>query len=188
MLRARLVRMVNSASISMPDRQTTQQNSSLLGSVFLAFLSAFLLDLCFPVAGPLPPWRAAFAWFALVPLLYALLSPGSTGGRHPVWRGALLGYLCGVLWYVLNCYWVYQTMTQYAQGVSAAGGVGILLLFSTVLGLYFGLFGLVLSFLRQKTGGIVVPLIVAPFLWTAIEVLAAHLTSVPWDQLGYSGG
>src|SRR6185312_4577273 len=91
-----------------------------------------------------------------------------------------------VLWYVLNCYWVYQTMTQYAQGVSAAGGVGILLLFSAVLGLYFGLFGLVLAFLRRRTGGIAVPLVVAPFLWTAIEVLAAHLTSVPWDQLGYS--
>lgn len=183
---SRFVRMVNSASISVSDRQTTQRGRSLLGSVFLALLSAFLLDLCFPIAGPLPPWRAAFAWFALVPLLYALLSQGNADSRHPVWRGALLGYLCGVLWYVLNCYWVYQTMTQYAEGVSAAGGVGILLLFSAVLGLYFGLFGLILSFLRRATGGIAVPLIAAPFLWVAIEVLAAHLTSVPWDQLGYS--
>lgn len=178
--------MVNSASISLPDQQTTQGGSSLLGSVLLALLSAFLLDLCFPVAGPLPPWRAVFAWFALVPLLYALLSPGNVNSRRPVWRGALLGYLCGVLWYVLNCYWVYQTMTQYAQGVSAAGGVGILLLFSAVLGLYFGLFGLILASLRRRTGDIVAPLVVAPFLWTALEVLAAHLTSVPWDQLGYS--
>ncbi|MGH9585878.1 MAG: hypothetical protein ACRD3F_02925, partial [Acidobacteriaceae bacterium] len=126
--------MVNSASISVSDRQTTQRGSSLLGAVLLAFLSAFLLDLCFPIAGPLPPWRAVFAWFALIPLLYAVLSRGSADSSHPVWRGALLGYVCGVLWYVLNCYWVYQTMTQYAQGVSTAGGVGILLLFSAVLG------------------------------------------------------
>ncbi|MFZ0663365.1 MAG: apolipoprotein N-acyltransferase [Acidobacteriaceae bacterium] len=160
--------------------------SPLSGAVFLALLSAFLLDLPFPIAGPLPPWRAVIAWFALVPLLFALFSRGNAAARHPVWRGALVGYLCGVLWYVLNCYWVYQTMTQYAAGVSAAGGVGILLLFSAVLGLYFGAFGLALAFLRRASGGIAVPLIAAPFLWTALELLAAHLTSVPWDQLGYS--
>jgi apolipoprotein N-acyltransferase len=164
--------------------RTAAGPSSLPGSVFLALLSAFLLDFCFPIAGPLPPWRAVFAWFALVPLLFALLAPGN--GRRSVWRGALIGYLCGVLWYVLNCYWVYQTMTQYAAGVSAAGGVGILLLFSAVLGLYFGLFGLILAFLRRRSGGIAIPLISAPFLWTALELMAARVTSVPWDQLGYS--
>ena len=33
---------------------------------------------------------------------------------------------------------------------------------------------------------IVAPLVAAPFLWTALDLLAAHVTSVPWDQLGYS--
>jgi apolipoprotein N-acyltransferase len=30
------------------------------------------------------------------------------------------------------------------------------------------------------------PLFLAPFLWTAIDLLGAHLIKVPWDQLGYS--
>jgi apolipoprotein N-acyltransferase len=154
--------------------------------ILLAVLSAFLLNLCFPVAGPLPAWRAALAWFALVPLLYALLMPESLASRRYLLRGAVTGYVCGVLWYILNCYWIYQTMTQYAEGVSAAGGVGILILFSLVLGLYFGAFGLGIAWLRRRSGSVVVPLVVAPFLWTALELLAAHLTSVPWDQLGYS--
>jgi len=62
----------------------------------------------------------------------------------------------------------------------------MLLLFSAILGLYFGLFGLILAYLRRSSGGVLVPLVSAPFLWTALELLAAHLTSVPWDQLGYS--
>ena len=37
-----------------------------------AALSAGLLELPFPIAGPLPAWRAIFAWFGLVPLLWAL--------------------------------------------------------------------------------------------------------------------
>ena len=39
-----------------------------------AGLSAGLLELPFPFAGPMPPWRSVFAWFALVPLLWAVLS------------------------------------------------------------------------------------------------------------------
>jgi apolipoprotein N-acyltransferase len=152
----------------------------------LAVFSAVLLDLPFPIADPLPPWRAAFAWIALVPLLFALLKPQNLPARRYIWRSALAAYLCGVVWYFLNCYWIYDTMTQYAAGVSSAGGVGILLLYSLILGLYFAIFGLIVAFLRSASGGVLVPLAIAPFAWTALEFLAAHLTSVPWDQLGYS--
>jgi apolipoprotein N-acyltransferase len=166
--------------------RTVSEKSFLGLSVLLAFLSAVLLDFPFPMAGPLPPWRSVFAWFALVPLLVAVLMRRNVAARNYYWRSALVAYFCGVLWYVLNCYWIYQTMTQYAQGVSPAGAVGMLLLFSAVLGVYFALFGLALALLRRSSGGILVPLLFAPFLWTALELLAAHVTSVPWDQLGYS--
>lgn len=178
--------MLNSASMPVADNRTTSKNVSYAVPVLLALSSAFLLDLPFPVAGPLPPWRAIFAWVALVPLLFALLMTANVDSRRYVWRSAFAAYLCGVLWYVLNCYWIYQTMVQYAQGMNSAGAVGMLLLFSLILGLYFGAFGLGVAFLRRASGGIAVPLVVAPFLWTALELLAAHLTSVPWDQLGYS--
>lgn len=166
--------------------RTAPGKSVFLVSVLLAVLSALLLNLPFPIAGPLPSWRAVFGWFALVPLLYALLLPRNVASRDYVRRSAITAYICGVLWYVLNCYWVYQTMTQYAQGVSTLGGVGILLLFSAILGLYFGVFGFLIAWVRRASGGILAPLVLAPFLWTALELAAARITSVPWDQLGYS--
>jgi apolipoprotein N-acyltransferase len=150
-----------------------------------AVLSAGLLELPFPIAGPMPPWRAVFAWFALVPLLWAVLSAERGGEPHPLRRAFLLGYLCGVLWYMGNCYWIYDTMLMYGDMPPA---VALLLLigFSLVLGLYFGVFGLGLAFVQRKTGSEVWALAFAPFLWTALELAGARITSVPWDQLGYS--
>src|ERR1700685_2337224 len=95
-----------------------------------AGLSAVLLELPFPLAGPMAPWRSVFAWFGFVPLLWALLSisksDGSKSGhaksqnpksedsqsensisqdlesgeRHPLRRAFFVSYFCGVLWYV----------------------------------------------------------------------------------------
>jgi apolipoprotein N-acyltransferase len=157
----------------------------LLPLVLLALLSGFLLNLPFPIAGPLPPWRAAFAWIALIPLMYALLAPHYAAHPRYLRRSALIAYLGGVLWYTLNCYWIYQTMHLYAS-VPAAGAVAILILYSAVLGLYFGLFGLGVAFLRRVSGGTTFPVVLAPFLWVAIELAGSRITSVPWDQLGYS--
>jgi apolipoprotein N-acyltransferase len=149
----------------------------------LAVLSAVLLNLCFPIAGPLPPWRMVFAWFGAVPLLVALLS--SEEGNRPLWRGFFTGWVFGVLWYAINCYWIYQTMFLYG-GLPTPVAAGILLLYSLIMGLYYGLFGWLIAFTRHATGGVRAPLFLTPFLWTAIDLLGAHLIKVPWDQLGYS--
>jgi apolipoprotein N-acyltransferase len=149
-----------------------------------AVVTAVLLDFCFPIAGPLPRWRAALTFVALVPLLWALLNKRAAAHPRYLRRSALTAYLSGVLWYALNCYWIYQTMLYYGH-VPPFGSVGILILFSAILGLYFGLFGLLLAFFRRRFG-LTVAFLLAPFLWTAIELLAARFTSVPWDQLGYS--
>jgi len=149
----------------------------------LAVLSAVLLNLCFPLAGPLPVWRTVFAWFGAVPLLLALLS--SDEGERPLWRGFFSGWLFGFLWYAINCYWIYQTMFLYG-GLPAPVAVGILLLYSLIMGLYYGLFGWLIAFSRHATGDVRAPLLLTPFLWTAIDLLGAHLIKVPWDQLGYS--
>ena len=69
-----------------------------------------MLELPFPIAGPLPVWRAVFAWFGLVPLLWVLLSPAAKEHPRPLRSGFLLAYACGFLWYVGNCYWIYDTM------------------------------------------------------------------------------
>jgi apolipoprotein N-acyltransferase len=165
-----------------------------------AGLSAVLLELPFPIAGPMAPWRSVFAWFALVPLLWALLSISESeepesedsesgdfkaGGRNPLRRAFFISYFCGVLWYVGNCYWIRDTMMRYGDMPPLAPEL-LTLGFSLVLGLYFGIFGLGIMLVRRATGSVRIALGVAPFLWTGLDLAAARITSVPWDQLGYS--
>jgi apolipoprotein N-acyltransferase len=153
--------------------------------ILLGLVSAVLLDFCFPVAGPMPPWRAGLAWIALVPLLWALLNERAVAHPRYIRRAALTAYLCGVLWYILNCYWIYQTMLYYGGGIPPIGCAGIVVLFSAVLGLYFGLFGWITAVFRRRYG-LLPALALAPFVWAALDLAAARITSVPWDQLGYS--
>jgi apolipoprotein N-acyltransferase len=150
-----------------------------------AGLSAGLLELPFPLAGPMPPWRGVFAWFGLVPLLWAILAPPQVERPRPLRRSFLLSYLCGFLWYCGNCYWVRDTMMRYGDMPPLAPTL-LLIGFSLVLGLYFGLFGLSVMLVRRATGSARFALAAAPILWTALELAAARITCVPWDQLGYS--
>jgi apolipoprotein N-acyltransferase len=146
-------------------------------------LSAGLLELPFPLAGPLPPWRSVFAWIGLVPLLWALLSGADE--ERPLRRGFVLGYVCGVLWYLGNCYWIRDVMRQYGDMPLLAPEL-LLVGFSLALGLYFGLFGIALALVRKATGSAAWALAAAPVFWVALELAASRITSVPWDQLGYS--
>src|SRR5215472_11327965 len=92
-----------------PDRQPLQFTSRQLRSSFSTkavlanpwvsgLISAVLLDLPFPVAGPMPAWRGAVAWLALVPLLYALLAPSNAQRVDYLRHSALGANLCGVTW------------------------------------------------------------------------------------------
>jgi apolipoprotein N-acyltransferase len=150
-----------------------------------AVLSAALLELPFPLAGPLPTWRSVFAWFGLVPLLWAILSPACVNTRRPLRMSFLLAYLCGILWYAGNCYWVRDVMSQYGDMPPMAPTL-LLLGFSMVLGLYFGIFGLGVALVQRATGSTRWALAAAPILWAGLELAASRITSVPWDQLGYS--
>ena len=150
-----------------------------------AGLSAGLLELPFPLAGPLPPWRSVFAWFALVPFLWAVLSVPHSSLRHPLRRAFFVAYLNGFLWYMGNCYWVRNTMLHYGDMPPMAPTL-LLIGFSLVLGLYFGFFGLGIALVQRATGSTRMALAFAPFLWTGLDLAAARITSVPWDQLGYS--
>jgi apolipoprotein N-acyltransferase len=150
-----------------------------------AGLSAGLLELPFPLAGPLPLGRTVFAWFGLVPLLWAILSPAGTREPRALRRGFLLGYLCGFLWYMGNCYWVRDVMLQYGD-MPALAPTLLLIGYSLVLGLYFGFFVLAVTLVRKATGSTRLALAAAPILWAGLELAASRITSVPWDQLGYS--
>lgn len=141
-------------------------------------LTSLLQIVIFPVAGPLPLWRAALAWVALVPMLAVLVR--STGRLRDA---ALMGYAVGFLWYMGSCYWVYDTMHQYG-GIPAAMSAVILVLFSLYLGLYHALFGFLIGVVARRSR--VLALCAAPLLWVAVELARARVTSFPWDLLGYS--
>lgn len=148
-----------------------------------AVLSAGLQILSFPIAGPVPLWRTAFAWMALVPLLYALLGVDKDGLRLSPLQGGAVGYLCGIVWYVGNCYWIYRTMHLYG-GLPGPIALGILLLFGLYLGLYHALFGVLIALIgrsRLHRNGV---LLLVPFVWVALELARARITGFPWDLLG----
>jgi apolipoprotein N-acyltransferase len=150
----------------------------------LLFLSAALQIVIFPMAGPLPLWRAALGWFALLPFFVALLQPGRQGKPLSVFHSVLLGYVCGILWYMGTCYWIYQTMHIYG-GLDKPVSLGILVLFSLYLGLYHALFAGIVSLVHTRFGT-AMALLFSPFAWVAVEFARARITSFPWDLLGYS--
>ena len=149
-----------------------------------ALTSALLQLLPFSLAGPVPLWRRVFCWICLTPLIYAMLSLNRHGKPLRTYQTALMAYLCGVLWYSGNCYWIYRTMHIY-ENIPALASFGILLLFSLYVGLYHALFGALVGLLRTKYSRTLV-LLSVPFLWVAVELARARITGFPWDLLGYT--
>ena len=76
-------------------------------------------------------------------------------------------------------------MSQYGDMPPLAPTL-LLLGYSMVLGLYFGVFGLGVMLVRKASGSTRWALAAAPVLWAGLELAASRITSVPWDQLGYS--
>jgi apolipoprotein N-acyltransferase len=151
----------------------------------LAVFSAALQMLPFPLAGPVPLWRRAFCGVCLTPLLWVVLyGKNKHGTALKPSQAAWLGYACGVVWYVGNCYWIYQTMYLYG-GLPKPAALGILILFSLYLGLYLALFAGVLGWLRRLYSA-QMALCAAPLLWVATELARTQITGFPWDLLGYT--
>jgi apolipoprotein N-acyltransferase len=149
----------------------------------LVVLSASLQIFMFPTAGPMPLWRAALCWIALVPFLVALTTR-DRNGEVIGWRSAAwLGYLCGILWFFGNCFWIYQTMYLYG-GLPKPVSFGIVILFSLYLGLYHALFASLFALVQRGRAGVAGALLLTPFLWVAVELGRARITGFPWDLLG----
>jgi apolipoprotein N-acyltransferase len=154
----------------------------------LVLLSAILQIVIFPLPGVY-----VLAWFALAPLIVALLRARPAGELEIAGsvrlqpatpgHGFLLGYACGILWYAGTCYWIYDTMRQYG-GLSAPEALLALFLFCCYLGLYHGLFGLLISLLAGSGRDFRRPLVMAPFLWVAVELARTRVTGFPWNLLG----
>ena len=155
-------------------------------ALLLAITSAVLQVLIFPL-----PNLYVLCWIAVAPLLVALMRarrPDTLQLEGAVkllpatpLQGFALGYACGVLWFGGNCYWVYSTMKQYG-GISAPGAFGLLVLFCLYLGLYLGVFGLIIALLAEWSQRMA--LVLSPLVWVAVELARARIGGFPWDLLG----
>jgi apolipoprotein N-acyltransferase len=177
----------------------------------LVLVSAALQIVIFPLPGMY--W---LAWIAVAPLLVAILRARSPqtlqlDGQTRLlpaspWQGFLLGYACGILWFAGTCYWIFDTMHRYG-GMPLPAATLALILFCMYVGLYHGMFGLLLALVAgagsnhsrsdkklDKTGlksaaagaAIRRALGAAPFLWVAVELARTRITAFPWELLGYA--
>src|SRR3954468_14170392 len=144
----------------------------------LALLSAVLQILSFP-----SPAFYFISWIALTRLFVAVIDRRYA---PTLLRAVLLAYLSGVLWYAGTCFWVFHVMNSYG-GLSRPVAAGILVLFCLYLAIYHAAFGLLLGLLtRTRAFANARALLLAPVLWVAVELARAHITSFPWDLMGYS--
>jgi apolipoprotein N-acyltransferase len=154
----------------------------------LVIFSSLLQVLIFPLPGVY-----IFSWVAFAPLIVALLRARPVGALEidgslnlepakPL-QAFLLSYVSGILWYAGTCYWIYDTMHQYG-GLSAPLALLALFLFCLYLGLYHGVFGLLLSLAAGPGRDIRIVLAATPFLWVAVELARTLVTGFPWNLLG----
>jgi apolipoprotein N-acyltransferase len=164
----------------------------------LALGSAALQILIFPLPGLY--W---LAWIAVAPLLIAIFRARVRGtlqldGQERLlpatpWQGFVLGYVCGIFWFAGTCYWIFDTMHRYG-GLPIPVALLALILFCLYVGLYHGMFGLLLAVVAGSKGtgtgqpgaSIRRALIAVPFLWVAVELARTRITAFPWELLGYS--
>jgi apolipoprotein N-acyltransferase len=171
----------------------------------LVLVSAALQVVIFPLPG-----LYGLAWIAVAPLIVAILRSRvpetlQLDGQARLlpatpWQGFVLGYLCGILWFAGTCYWIFDTMHRYG-GLPIPVAVLAQILFCMYVGLYHGMFGLLLAVIagsKMVGSKIARPEIVAsgasirralgaaPFLWVAVELARTRITAFPWELLGYS--
>ena len=156
----------------------------------LALLSSGLQILIFPKAG-----LFFLSWIAMLPLLYALLrgrggegelvdSEGRSLRPFTLVQGFAIAWVCGVVWYLGTCYWVYPVMHGYGN-LPAVAAVLITALYCLFMALHHGAFGLLVVLMgRRSPLGNRLPLFMAPFFWVAIEFFRDRVTGNPWQPLG----
>jgi apolipoprotein N-acyltransferase len=138
-----------------------------------AIISGLLLAFAFP------RFNLEFlAWFALVPLLFAIY-----GGNAR--RALKLGFVAGLVFYFITLSWVTNTLVNYGNIPTVVSWL-ILSLLVAYLSLYVGLFACLVN--RFSKSHPVSIFLLAPVTWTALEYLRSthSIYGFSWQGLGYS--
>jgi apolipoprotein N-acyltransferase len=157
-------------------------------NTLLAVLAAGLLILAFP---DFEFWF--LAWFALVPLLWAIerqanSSPPVLGGvaaasADGVVACFLLGWIFGNIFFFATCWWLTFAPITYG-GFPVPLAYFLLFCVTSVAAIFPGLFGVLLAILLRRFGS--GALLLAPFVWIFTEFLRYWITGNNWNSIGYS--
>jgi apolipoprotein N-acyltransferase len=136
-----------------------------------AVISGLLLTGAFPKIGI--EW---IAWFAMVPLLYAVKDLSLRESFR-------IGFIVGLVHYLTLLYWLVPVMRTYGF-LPWYLAISILFLFAAVLALFMAIFIMALIGFNPKPWQC---LVIIPLLWVALEYIRSFLFSgFPWELLGYS--
>ena len=149
------------------------QSLNRIPSLILSALSGLFLILIFP------QFNLEFlAWFALIPLLFAIQN-------QPLRTVAARGFFAGMIFYFFSLSWVTNTLINYGN-IPVNLSFLILALLAAYLSFYISLF-CVLT-VKWSRGKPVYFFLLAPLVWTSLEYLrSTHMTfGFSWMGLGYS--
>jgi apolipoprotein N-acyltransferase len=139
---------------------------------FLAIASALLLVLSFP---DFDLWW--LAWIGLAPLLVVATRTPKAG------RAFLLGWLWGLVFFYVSCWWLTYPMIHYAR-IAAPLAYILLLLPIIFVALFPALFCAALARLVFRFGP--AGLLAGPLVWVSLELGRYAITGQLWNALGYS--
>jgi apolipoprotein N-acyltransferase len=139
----------------------------------LAALAAVLLTLSFP---DFEYWF--LAWFALVPLMWAVEREKASTARSFV-----LGWLFGTIFFFGTCWWLTFAPITYA-GFPWPLAYFLMLCVAVAVGIFPALFAGILSVMLRRFGSW--GILAAPFVWVFTEFLRYWLTGNNWNAIGYS--
>lgn len=142
-------------------------------NILLSLLSGVLLTFSFPSFDLYP-----LAWFALVPLLYALYS-------SDIKRALLYGLITGLCFNLTAFHWFLSPFLLQYSNLPWYISIIVYIIVGLYLALYYSAFaGLVIA-LRDRLN---IPIHgSAPFVFLTLEFMRAKtLTGFPWELFGYS--
>ncbi len=142
-------------------------------NALLAVLAAALLIVAFP---DFEWWFTA--WFALVPLMWAVERE-----KESVVRSFVVGWLFGTVFFFGTCWWLTFAPITYA-GFPWPLAYFLMLCVSVAVGLFPALFAGILAVLLKRFGSWA--FLAAPFVWVFTEFLRYWLTGNNWNAIGYS--
>jgi apolipoprotein N-acyltransferase len=142
-------------------------------NALLALAAAIGLILAFP---DFEIWF--LAWFAPVPLLYAIEREKESSPRSFV-----LGWLFGTVFFLGTCWWLTFAPINYA-GFPPALAYILLLIVCIIVGIFPAVFSALMAFVLRQFGS--TAMLAAPFVWVFTEFARYWLTGNNWNAIGYS--